>query len=176
MATSERERQTSPFTGITRRVDIVRLTMCNSFYIHWRHTSHLRTIFLMMDGNFKLINLTKLNNQAEPSLWDGRGFFRAREALEAHYKEFKDMKIEVTCHLMCLWQFLNNFQKGKCRKFGVVENANSLKYRGQSITGVIMVFCRHGLVRPDCAVNLKKGEKYVLITMHKFICTDSSIS
>ena len=62
---------------------------------------HLRSLFLAMDGNFKLINLQKKNNLNDPSLWNGRGFFRAREALESHMKEFSNIRVEVSNSLRC---------------------------------------------------------------------------
>lgn len=56
---------------------------------------HLRTIFLAMDGNFKLINLEKKNNLNDPSLWNGQGYFRAREPMEEHMKKHYNIKVEV---------------------------------------------------------------------------------
>lgn len=127
-------------------------------------------MFLMMDGNFKLNNLQKKNSQLDPALWDGRGVFRARGDLEEHYSKFKGIKIEVCCSGCIRRRTTLTFpQKGYCRKFEAIENVNSLKYKGQTVTGVIMVFCRHGLVRPDCAVNLKKGELYVFLFRHFYL-------
>ena len=57
--------------------------------------SHLRTLILSMDGNFKLNNLEKKNDPDDWPLWDGRGILRAREALESHMKEFINIKVEV---------------------------------------------------------------------------------
>lgn len=76
-------------------------------------------------------------------------------------KKHYNIKIEVRRPLILTLHILMSFrtQKGKCRKFAAIENWNSLKYKGQVVTGVMMVFCRHGLVRPDSATNLVRGEK-----------------
>lgn len=55
----------------------------------------------MMDGNFKLINLEKekKNNKDDTSLWDGRGYFRRREDVDAHMKEHYGLVVEVSASL-----------------------------------------------------------------------------
>lgn len=40
-----------------------------------------------------------------------------------------------------------------------MEKANTLKHRGQNVSGVVMVLCRHELVEPEGAVNLQLGER-----------------
>lgn len=55
----------------------------------------------MMDGNFKLINLEKKNNKDDESLWDGRGYFRARKEADAHMEKHYNLKVEVR-HLRSL--------------------------------------------------------------------------
>lgn len=55
---------------------------------------------------------------------------------------------------------LDNLQYGDCREFKVTEQWNTKRYKNQSSTGVMTVLCRHDIVRPDCVVNLQKGERY----------------
>lgn len=108
---------------------------------------HLDTLFLCADGNFKLINLEKNNNLNDAALWDGKGYFCAKDVLDAHMEKFRNIVVE----------------KGTCREFTAIENCNSLKYDKQAVSGVVMVLCRHGCVRPGAAVNLKRGEQFSLI-------------
>lgn len=61
-----------------------------------RDRRHLNSIFLMMDGNFKLINLEKKNNKLDESLWAGRGYFRSRSDVDAHMEKHYDLKVEVS--------------------------------------------------------------------------------
>lgn len=71
----------------------------------------------MMDGNFKLINLEKKNNKDDESLWDGRGYFRARKEADAHMEKHYDLKVEVR-HLRSLYvegNWLIRCRKGTVR-------------------------------------------------------------
>lgn len=57
---------------------------------------HLRTKFLSVDGNFKLINLLKNNNQHDRSLCNGRGYMQSNDLVLEHVEKHKSLPVEVT--------------------------------------------------------------------------------
>lgn len=60
-----------------------------------------------MDGNFKLINLEKKNNLDDPSLWNGRGYFRARKEMEQHMAKHYNIKVEVSSLMLRVYTQTN---------------------------------------------------------------------
>ena len=57
---------------------------------------HLKTLFLCMDGNFKLRNVAKNNNALDRSLWRGQGFLCSKADIDAHVTEFGNITVEVS--------------------------------------------------------------------------------
>lgn len=55
--------------------------------------SHQETLFLEMDGNFKLLNLLKNNDPNDSALWDGHGYIRSKSA--EHLSRFGTIAVEV---------------------------------------------------------------------------------
>ena len=112
------------------------------------------------DANFHLIGLKKRNNQDEGALWDGRGYIRRQEDLDKHVQMYQGGLQEEVSSCRSTKLCINpNEQKSTCSNFQAMDRANTLKHRGQNVSGLAMILCRHELAEPEGAVNLQLGER-----------------
>lgn len=56
---------------------------------------HLNTLYITIDGNFKLYMYRKNNNQSEKSLWNGAGVMSRQDEVDAHVRAHGNVRIEV---------------------------------------------------------------------------------
>ncbi|KDQ15239.1 hypothetical protein BOTBODRAFT_108942 [Botryobasidium botryosum FD-172 SS1] len=95
---------------------------------------YIHTLFLAVDGNFRLQLKKKLRDLHDFHLHDGQAYFRNEEEYKHYLSTVKESK-QVSHHAM---------------------------YINAVVTGVVAVYCaRHGMFRPDSIVDLEKGEKYI---------------
>ncbi|KDQ05650.1 hypothetical protein BOTBODRAFT_97118, partial [Botryobasidium botryosum FD-172 SS1] len=106
---------------------------------------YIHSLFLAVDGNFRLQLKKKLRDLHDFHLHDGRAYFRNEEEYKQYLTTVKESKQPATCH---------SFTAGNVALAG--------RYKNAVVTGVVAVYCaRHGLFRPDSIVDLEKGEKYI---------------
>ncbi|KAJ7504835.1 hypothetical protein B0H11DRAFT_2343124 [Mycena galericulata] len=102
------------------------------------------TLYLSVDGNFKLQRKNKRDDPDDVALNDGRGYFVETEAYKQYLSVVKPTEDPATCsHLRA------------------ARMQNMAKFKNAVITGVVAVQCaRHGFYLPQAMVDLKKGEAF----------------
>ncbi|KAJ7715353.1 hypothetical protein B0H16DRAFT_1339969, partial [Mycena metata] len=109
------------------------------------------TLFVSVDGNFKMQRKNKRDDPNDFALNDGNGYFVETE----DYKRY----IKVA-------QPVENL--GTCSHLRASRMQNMAKFKNAVVTGVVALQCaRHGMYLPQGMVDLAKGEA--------FACTDYAI-
>ncbi|KIK34193.1 hypothetical protein CY34DRAFT_98438 [Suillus luteus UH-Slu-Lm8-n1] len=106
----------------------------------------LYALFLAIDANFRLKHKAISNDNVDPSLSRGWGYFVEEEA----YKSFLHSSAD------CVQE------KSTCSSHNAVNMADTKNNRGLAATGLGTVDCaRHNMKRPNAVGDLQKGEKYI---------------
>ncbi|KAG0698889.1 hypothetical protein DFH29DRAFT_1016887 [Suillus ampliporus] len=118
----------------------------------WRHLKMLKrsgwlyALFLAIDANFQLKRKAVSNDNVDPSLSRGWGYFMEEEA----YKSFLHSSAD------CVQE------KSTCSSHKAVNMADTKCNRGLAATSLGTVDCtRHNMKRPNAVGDLQKGEKYI---------------
>ncbi|TFK59425.1 hypothetical protein BDN72DRAFT_780779 [Pluteus cervinus] len=113
-----------------------------SFLTHL--VSHKYTLYLSMDGNFRLQRLNKRQDPDDVALNNGTGCFVKYDEYREYLKGVSPSEEDSTCaHLQA------------------VKMQNSIKFKNAVVSGVISVQCaRHGIYMPKGTADLEKGEAY----------------
>ncbi|KAK0457087.1 uncharacterized protein EV420DRAFT_1271922, partial [Desarmillaria tabescens] len=110
---------------------------------HW-----LYRLFLAVDANFWLHHLNVSNEDNDPSLNRGYGYF----VKENSFQLFLEMSGKI----------IPAEEKSTCNNHDAVKLANSHGGQGVAATGVRAVVCgRHDMKRPLSVGDLQKGERYI---------------
>ncbi|PPQ82041.1 hypothetical protein CVT26_003611 [Gymnopilus dilepis] len=111
--------------------------------------THKYTLFLSIDGNFKLRRKNKRGDPDDVSLNDGRGYF----VPSLPYAKYLDhTKNECEDDL---------YQDNACGHLRALKFRNALRYKNSDVSGVIIVQCaRHGFYQPEGMADLKRGEAF----------------
>ncbi|TFK58036.1 hypothetical protein BDN72DRAFT_782600, partial [Pluteus cervinus] len=105
---------------------------------------HKYTLFLSIDGNFRLQRANKRHDPDDVALINGNAYF----VNEADYQEY-------------LKDIVPSDENSTCARLRAVRMQNSLKFKNAAVTGVICVQCaRHGFYMPRGTADLEKGEAY----------------
>ncbi|KAJ7275700.1 hypothetical protein C8J57DRAFT_1589774 [Mycena rebaudengoi] len=105
---------------------------------------HKVTLFLSMDGNFKLQRKNKRDDPDDIALNDGHGYFVETMAFEVYVEAAKESE-----------------DLGTCSHLRASRMQNISKFKNAVVSGVIAVQCaRHGFYMPNGMVDLKKGEGF----------------
>ncbi|TFK60153.1 hypothetical protein BDN72DRAFT_779774 [Pluteus cervinus] len=105
---------------------------------------HKYTLFLSLDGNFRLQRANKRHDPDDVALVDGHAYF----VNDSRYREY-------------LKGVAPSSENSTCAQLRAVRNQNTLKFKNAAITGVISVQCaRHGFYMPQGTADLEKGEAY----------------
>ncbi|KAJ6524116.1 hypothetical protein DFH09DRAFT_937449 [Mycena vulgaris] len=112
----------------------------------WPRFRHKFTLFLSVDGNFKLQRKNKRDDPDDVALNAGAGYFVETEEYRRYVKLAKPTEDVRTCsHLRA------------------ARMQNIAKFKHAVISGVVAVQCaRHGFYLPQGMVDLKKGEAFAL--------------
>ncbi|TFK60905.1 hypothetical protein BDN72DRAFT_904576 [Pluteus cervinus] len=108
--------------------------------------SHKYTLFLSLDGNFRLqrTHSNKRRDADDVALLDGHAYF----VNDPKYKAY-------------LQGVDPSSENSTCAQLRAVRMQNNLKFKNAAITGVICIQCaRHGLYSPHGTADLEKGEAY----------------
>ncbi|KAF9492528.1 hypothetical protein BDN71DRAFT_1483780 [Pleurotus eryngii] len=104
-------------------------------------------LFLAIDANFWLKQLSASNDARDPSLNAGSAYF----VEEAKYKEF-----------LCEKGNLNVAEASTCNNYDAVKLASIQGGKGTTASGVGTIECsRHDMKRPVSVGDMQKGERYV---------------
>ncbi|PPQ75117.1 hypothetical protein CVT26_008295 [Gymnopilus dilepis] len=107
--------------------------------------THKYTLFLSIDGNFKLRRKNKRGDPNDVSLNDGRGYF-VPSLPYANYLEHTQNERE---------------DDSVCGHLRALKFRNVLRYKNSDVSGVIIVQCaRHGFYMPEGMADLKRGEAF----------------
>ncbi|KAJ7438353.1 hypothetical protein FB451DRAFT_1570308 [Mycena latifolia] len=105
---------------------------------------HKFTLFLSVDGNFKLQRKNKCDDPDDVALNDGNGYFVYKPPYQAYLAVAKPEE-----------------DLGTCSHFRASRMQNLAKFKNAVITGVVAIQCaRHGFYMPSGMVDLKKGEAF----------------
>ncbi|TFK59993.1 hypothetical protein BDN72DRAFT_864703, partial [Pluteus cervinus] len=105
---------------------------------------HKYTLFLSIDGNFRLQRANKRHDPDDVALINGNAYF----VNEADYQEY-------------LKGIVPSDENSTCARLRAVRMQNTLKFKNAAVTGVICVQCaRHGFYMPQGTADLEKGEAY----------------
>ncbi|CAK5277856.1 unnamed protein product, partial [Mycena citricolor] len=107
---------------------------------------HKYTLYLSVDGNFKLQRKNKRDDPNDVALNDGNGYFVHTATYNEYVKQVRPVDETSTCsHLRA------------------ARMQNIAKFKNAVISGVVGVQCaRHGFYMPQGMVDLKKGEAFSL--------------
>ncbi|KAJ6559495.1 hypothetical protein DFH09DRAFT_1316801 [Mycena vulgaris] len=107
---------------------------------------HKFTLFLSVDGNFKLQRKNKRDDPDDVALNAGAGYFVETEEYRRYVKLAKPTE-----------------DLGTCSHLRAARMQNIAKFKHAVISGVVAVQCaRHGFYLPQGMVDLKKGEAFAL--------------
>ncbi|KAF8205918.1 hypothetical protein K438DRAFT_2014304 [Mycena galopus ATCC 62051] len=107
---------------------------------------HKFTLFLSVDGNFKLQRKYKRDDPNDFALNDGNGYFVETEDYKQYLKIAKPPLEE---------------DLGTCTHLRAARMQNMAKFKNAVVTGVVAVQCaRHGFYMPQGMVDLSKGEAF----------------
>ncbi|KIJ41615.1 hypothetical protein M422DRAFT_255228 [Sphaerobolus stellatus SS14] len=107
---------------------------------------HKHTLFLNVDGNFRLSRKDKKEDPNDVSLATGNAYFVEDSAYAAFLKEAAKDLYEEAC---------------TCSGFKAGDILRSARGKGTVIPGVVCISCsRHMLLRPKGTVDLQKGERF----------------
>ncbi|PPQ82618.1 hypothetical protein CVT26_001627 [Gymnopilus dilepis] len=107
--------------------------------------THKYTLFLSIDGNFKLRRKNKCSDPDDVSLNDGRGYFVAASPY-ASYQEHTKTERDEDC---------------ECSHLRALKFRNAVRFKNTDVSGVIIVQCaRHGLYLPGGIADLIRGEAF----------------
>ncbi|KAJ6550380.1 hypothetical protein DFH09DRAFT_925918, partial [Mycena vulgaris] len=105
---------------------------------------HKFTLFVSLDGNFKLQRKNKRDDPNDFALNDGNSYFVDDEDYKVYLKVVKPGE-----------------DLGTCSHLRAARMQNISKFRNAVITGVVAVQCtRHGFYLPQGMVDLRKGEAF----------------
>ncbi|KAG1779216.1 hypothetical protein EV702DRAFT_1216574 [Suillus placidus] len=103
-------------------------------------------LFLAIDANFRLKRKAVSNDDVDPSLSEGWGYFVEEDA----YKGFLHSSADSIQ------------EKSTCSSHSAVNMADTKSSRGLAVTGLGTVDCaRHNMKRPNAVGDLQKGERYI---------------
>jgi len=127
------------------------------------HNRWLYSLFIAIDANFRL--KLKTRGIKDPELGSGLAYFVNNEKFEAHLKSRVDEnEVSVSSPFLLSDREFTPREIETCgTEFHAVNEANSKRSKGFSVSGVGAVVCRHGLVRKNGVVDLQKGERWVHI-------------
>ncbi|TFK61216.1 hypothetical protein BDN72DRAFT_778500 [Pluteus cervinus] len=105
---------------------------------------HKYTLFLSLDGNFRLQRVNKRQDLDDVALNDGSAYFVRNDEYLDYTKEVQPSSDNSTCaHLRA------------------VRLQNVIKFKNAAVSGVVCVQCaRHGFYMPNGTADLEKGEAY----------------
>ncbi|KAJ7040106.1 hypothetical protein C8F04DRAFT_948846 [Mycena alexandri] len=107
----------------------------------------LYMLLLAMDANFRLKNRLRANENQEPSLCSGLGYFVEEKGYKKHIKNYVAEKDVGTA--------------SSCIAFAALLQKETRLTTGLRCSGVGGCVCaRHGVVRPQGLGDLQKGERY----------------
>ncbi|KAJ7476287.1 hypothetical protein B0H11DRAFT_1727305 [Mycena galericulata] len=105
---------------------------------------HKFTLFVSVDGNFKMQRKNKRDDPNDFALNDGNGYFVETEEYKRYLKVAKPVE-----------------EAGTCPHLQAARMQNMAKFKNAVVTGVIAVQCaRHGFYLPQGMVDLSKGEAF----------------
>ncbi|GJE98768.1 CxC2 domain-containing protein [Phanerochaete sordida] len=105
---------------------------------------YVYTLIIAVDANFRLKRRAVSNDERDPPLGSGWGYFVERKAYNAH-----------------LLQYVNQEEISNCTGFAALKHANSKFNKGYAQTGCVIAVCaRHGFIGPNAVGDLQKGERY----------------
>ncbi|KAG1767651.1 hypothetical protein EDD22DRAFT_978118 [Suillus occidentalis] len=103
-------------------------------------------LFLAIDANFHLKRKVVSNENVDPSLSHGWGYFVEEEG----YKSFLHSSTDIIQ------------EKSMCSSHNAVNMANMKTNRGLAATGLGTIDCtRHNMKHPNAVGDLQKGERYI---------------
>ena len=119
-------------------------------------------LFVALDANFRLRRRAVSDNEHDPSLSKGWGYFVEDTAFKAYLTDHKSDVQEVCSHISDAL-ILTSIQKSTCSNHNAVNMADVKSKKGCDATGVGMVVCaRHGMKLPNGIADLQYGERYFL--------------
>ncbi|GJF00658.1 hypothetical protein PsYK624_169540 [Phanerochaete sordida] len=105
---------------------------------------YIYTLIIAVDANFRLKRRAVSNDERDPPLGSGWGYFIKRKAYNAH-----------------LLQYVNQEEISNCTAFAALKHANSKFNKGYVQTGCVIAVCaRHGFIGPNAVGDLQKGKRY----------------
>ncbi|KAJ7238317.1 hypothetical protein B0H12DRAFT_973132, partial [Mycena haematopus] len=114
---------------------------------------HKYTLFLSVDGNFKLQRKNKRDDPDDVALNDGAGYFVETEEYKRYVALAKPVDDVSLSDPPCI--------PGTCSHFQAARMQNIAKFKNAVISGVVAVQCaRHGFYLPQGMVDLTKGEAF----------------
>ncbi|TDL14301.1 hypothetical protein BD410DRAFT_734301 [Rickenella mellea] len=121
---------------------------------------HTETIFLSLDGNFRLQRKKKNNDPDDIALIKG-AYFPDGQEYKDYLRKVGDNTPEVpTFHPALHLTSECDFQKSTCAKLNAVNMQEKIKFKGMVCTGVVKCKCaRHDFSLPKATANLQKGER-----------------
>ncbi|KAG2028869.1 hypothetical protein BDR03DRAFT_882493 [Suillus americanus] len=103
-------------------------------------------LFLAIDANFRLKRKAVSNDNVDPSLSRGWGYFVEEDAYKGFLHDSADSIQE----------------KSMCSSHAAVNMADTKSNRGLAVTGLGTIDCaRHNMKRPNAVGDLQKGERYI---------------
>lgn len=130
----------------------------------------VNTLFVSIDGNFRLKNRAHTHGDKDPPLGAGMAFTIATELLREHLKNYKcdaDVRRPRVCP--CSSSSLRSSQISTCASFQALSLANLKLVRGNVATGIVAMICRHEFWVNQSITDTQKGERYV---RRSRICSD----
>ncbi|KAJ3573929.1 hypothetical protein NP233_g2102 [Leucocoprinus birnbaumii] len=106
---------------------------------------HTLTLFLALDGNFRLNQKFKNGDRNDVPLNKGKAYFVNNVAFEEYLKLHDD----------------GATQNSTCSKLKAVRQQQMIKFSDMVYSGVVATQCRHGTYVRSGMVNLVRGETYV---------------
>ena len=120
--------------------------------------SHKYTLFLSVDGNFRLQRKNKNSDPDDVALNNGHAYF-VKSADFENYLNVVQPSDDVCQSFISTQTLLTVAQKGACAHLRAARMQNVIRFKNAVISGVVGVQCaRHGFYMPCGIVDLKKGE------------------
>lgn len=134
-------------------------------------------LFVALDANFRLRRRAVSNNEQDPSLSKGWGYFVEDAAFKAYLTDHNNDVQEVCSHISDA-PILTSIQKSTCSNHNAVNMADVKSKKGCDATGVGMVVCaRHGMRLPNGIADLQYGERCIFLsTYFNGVCLFMSIN
>lgn len=119
-------------------------------------------LLIAIDANFRLKNLYRSSDIADPGLHTGLAYFVEDGPYREHYQTFVSQK-DVSMFELHDCSVSDSAQISTCSSFRSLAQAETRDTTGLRSSGVAMAVCaRHELVLPQDMGDLQKGERYVL--------------